>query len=159
LQSIVRVWNFPDLEVDCAKARGKIALTPAMAAPMAPDWRTTRRSLSITCPHVLASQFSRDRSLLQVFVLYGKQERYYDELVKTAELFLFGRPDNPAGIRAQKIPLCAGAGLDSRVVGAMKEAASVGGLGSFFVDDILYRVVKPFDEIVAPIVLSLKRTG
>src|SRR5258707_13532444 len=64
--------EFPDLEVDCAKARGKIALTPAMAAPMAPDWRTTRRSLSITCPHVLASQVSRDTSLLQGFVLYGK---------------------------------------------------------------------------------------
>jgi hypothetical protein len=41
----------------------------------------------------------------------------------------------------------------------MKEAASVGGLCSFFVDGILYRVVKPFDEIVAPIFLSLKRTG
>jgi hypothetical protein len=35
----------------------------------------------------------------------------------------------------------------------------VDGLGSFFVDDILYRVVKPFDEIVDPIFLSLKRTG
>src|ERR1700733_10063076 len=57
--------EFPDLEVDCAKARGKIALMPAMAAPMAPASRTTRRSLSITRPHVLASQFSWDTSLLQ----------------------------------------------------------------------------------------------
>jgi hypothetical protein len=41
----------------------------------------------------------------------------------------------------------------------MKEVASVGGLGSFFADDILYRAVKPFDEIVDRIIFSLKRTG
>jgi hypothetical protein len=33
------------------------------------------------------------------------------------------------------------------------------GLGSFFVDDILYRVIEPFDEIAAPVFLSLERTG